>query len=302
MCSTFLKNIYSKIEWYFLMTLTRISPYWSTKYRWYKSCGKNLNLGHPITFNEKLLWLNLYWKDPIKRRCGDKYTVRQYVKECGCPEILNELYGIWNCPEEIEWDKLPEEFVLKTTHDNGGRLGENTIICTNKKNFDKNKAIIGLKNSLKRSEWLIHNALHYKGLRGKIICEKLIKTPSGKLPEDYKFYCFHGIPKFCMVCDERTSKHHSAYFMDLNWEKHPFRIDDKPSIPVKPMNFEKMVHYAEILAKGIPFVRIDFYDSNGNIIFGEMTFHPNGNINPYINELAQRELGNLININLIRHT
>jgi hypothetical protein len=301
MCSVLLKKLYSKIEWHFLMTLTRISPYWSTKYRWYKYCGKNLDLKHPITFNEKLLWLNLYWKDPIKRKCGDKYTVRQYVKECGCPELLNELYGIWDSPEEIEWDKLPDAFVLKTTHDNGGRLGENTIICTDKKNFDKNKAIIGLKKSLKRSEWLIHNALHYKGLKGRIICEKLIKTSSDELPVDYKFFCFHGIPKFCQVCVERKSgvRYH---YMDLNWEKQPFMKDELPSIPTKPINFEKMVHYAEILAKGIPFVRIDFYDLNGNIIFGEMTFHPNGNINPHTNELAQNKLGEMLDLNLAKPT
>ncbi len=302
MYSNFFKKLYSKIEWHFLMNLTRISPYWSTKYRWYKFCGKNLNLKHPTTFNEKLLWLNLYWRDPIKRRCGDKYTVRQYVKECGCPEILNELYGIWNCPEEIEWDKLPDEFVLKTTHDNGGRLGENTIICTNKKNFDKDKAIIGLRKSLKRSEWLIHNALHYKGLKGRIICEKLIKSQSDDLPIDYKFFCFHGVPKSCMVCEERKSGHPLFLWMDLNWKSQPFEKKGKPYIPVKPASFEKMIYYAKMLSKNIPFVRIDLYDLNGNVIFGEMTFHPFGNIVPYHyhNEYAQKTLGEMLDLNLVK--
>ena len=302
MYSSFLKKLYSKIEWHFLMVLTRISPYWSTKYRWYKYCGKNLNLKHPTTFNEKLLWLNLYWNDPIKRKCSDKYIVRQYVEECGCPEILNKLYGIWNSPEKIEWDKLPEEFVLKTTHDNGGRLGENIVICRSKKNFDKNKAIIGLKKSLKRSEWLIHNALQYKGLKGKIICEKLIKSQDGDLPIDYKFFCFHGVPKSCMVCEDRKSGHPLYLHMDLDWKSQPFEKKEKSSIPVKPASFEKMIYYAKMLSKNIPFVRIDLYDLNGNVIFGEMTFHPFGNIVPvcYHNEFAQKMLGEMLDLNLVK--
>lgn len=286
-----IRNFYNKAYKRYVALLVKTSPVLASKYLYKKTTGKKLNLKEPKAFNEKLQWLKLYWQHPLVAKCGDKYEMRQYVKDCGCEEVLNELYGVYEDATEIDWEVLPQKFVLKVTNGCGFN-----IICDDKSKLDKTKAINQLNEWLKTDYSLYAAELHYAKMKPRIICERYIETNAGFLPNDYKIYCFNGKPKLVLVVTERDNDP-KLFFLDLNWCKLDIgKKDTKGDLPNKPDCFNDMLEYAEKLAKPFPFVRVDFYDFNGIPILGEMTFTPAGCMAMNFNEYGLEMLGDMLQL------
>ena len=253
--------------------LAPVSPVWCSKYLYQKAFGRPLDLDNPVTLNEKLMWLklNVYGDDDLVTRCADKYAVREYVEAAGCGEILNDLYGVWETPEQIDWEQLPEKFILKCNHG----CGYNSI-CTDKAKMDTADCKKKLKKWLSRDFWRFASELQYRKIPKRIICEKLLCE--GSAPVDYKFYCFHGEPVCVLACCEREKGWPKFYFFDCDWNFMPITKDGKKeaedfTLP-KPTQFSRMVEYARKLSRPFPFVRVDLYEAEEEVVFGELTFTP----------------------------
>lgn len=242
--------------------------YLSRKYQLY--FGQKLNLQNPQTFNEKLQWLKLYNRKPEYTMMVDKYKVREYIAQELGEEYLIPLLGVWDDPDEIDFDALPDQFVLKCNHNSG--LG--MCICKDKSKLDISKVKAELRKGLKQDYYLTGREWPYKDVPRKIIAEKYMVDDSGDL-KDYKFYCFDGAMKFVMInSDRNTDKPTRAdYFdQDFNWLDFTWGYSHAEVHPQKPDQFEKMVAITEKLSKGLPHIRVDLYDCNGQIYFGELTF------------------------------
>lgn len=242
--------------------------YLSRKYQLY--FGQKLDLQNPQTFNEKLQWLKLYNRKPEYTVMVDKYKVREYIAQELGEEYLIPLLGVWDNPDEIDFDALPNQFVLKCNHNSG--LG--ICICKDKSELDISKVKVELRKGLKQDYYLTGREWPYKDVPRKIIAEKYMEDVSGDL-KDYKFYCFNGEMKFVMInSDRNTSRPTRAdYFdRDFNWLDFTWGYSHAEVHPKKPEQFEKMVAIVEKLAKGLPHIRVDLYDCNGKIYFGELTF------------------------------
>lgn len=269
------------------MNILRNSLNWLTKHnlplslrlRYFYYFKKCLRLRNPKTLDEKIQWMKIhlygYDQDPIYTQCADKYRVRDYVKSCGCSEILNELIAVYDTPEEIEWGKLPQKFALKWNFGNGYN-----IICHNKSSLNIPQTKDKLKIWGKEEPWLKTGEVQYKHAEKKIIVEKFIEPERGLLPVDYKVFCFHGEPFILFTCEERDSGTPKFYFFDKKWNLIRINPDGQNapanfSLP-KPKHLNSIFHYAEILSQRFPFVRVDFYDTPQRLYFGELTFTPGG--------------------------
>lgn len=235
---------------------------------------RKLNLKNPERFTEKLQWYKLNYRNPIMLKCTNKEKVREYVKDCGLENILNECYGVYDNIEEFDLEKLPESFVLKDTLGGGGL---SVLVIDNKAEADRDKIYETVSGWLKRvntgktagREW------GYAPGKHKVIAEKLLRDDeSGELP-DYKFMCFGGKVRYVVYDCERFIDHKRAIY-DREWNYIDVETDckKKENTISKPEGFEKMREVAEILSKDFPYVRVDLYWANGNIYFGEMTFYP----------------------------
>lgn len=232
--------------------------------------GKRLRLKNPQTYSEKLQWLKLHEGDPIYTRMVDKAEAKKYVTEIIGEEYIIPTYGVWNHFDAIDFDKLPDQFVLKTTHDSGG-----VIICKDKKTLDKNAAKVKLEKSLKNDYYYTSKEWPYKNVVPRIIAEKYMEDESGELC-DYKLFCFDGKMKALFIATDRfTSGEETKFdFFDENFNHLPF-TNGHPNAtkPIKkPESFQQMKDLAEKLSQKIPHVRVDFYCTNGKIYFGELTF------------------------------
>ena len=285
-----LSHLYYLIHKKIITFLYKFFPILTSKYQYKKRTGKNLNLKQPQNFNEKLQWLKLYWQHPLVVQCTDKYEVRSYIENCGCKEILNQLYGVYENTSEINWDSLPKKFVLKATHGCGFN-----IICDDKKKFDKEDVFKNLDEWLHTDISIIAGELHYAKIKPRIICEKYIESASGYLPDDFKIYCFNGTAKLILVCSDRSGNL-KLNFLNLNWEKLNIgsELFNKGEIPKKPKCLQDLIKYSEKLSKPFPFVRVDFYIFNGRPIFGELTFTPAGCMASYYNEEGLQLLGDML--------
>lgn len=265
--------------------------------------GRKLNLSNPITFNEKLQWLKLYNHRPEYTKMVDKYLVRNYITETIGEEYLIPLIGVWDDPDEIDFDKLPNQFVLKCNHNSGTGL----CVCSDKSEVNIETVKNELRKGLEQDYYTLNREWPYKGIPRKIICEKYMEdtstnrnTINGLL--DYKFYCFNGEPRFLYVgyADVRDGvKHDRMTYLDLNWHKTDFRRPDHDELtfyPAKPSNFDEMIVVATKLSEGIPFVRIDLYNINNKIYFSEMTFFPGSGFSPFSPEEAETTLGSWIEL------
>lgn len=239
-----------------------------------KIMGRELNLESPQTFNEKLQWLKLYDRDSRYTVMVDKYLVRDYIAEKLGEEYLIPLLGVWDDPDDIDFDALPEQFVLKCNHNSG--LG--MCICKDKSQLNIKKTKEALRKGLREDYYLTGREWPYKNVPRKIVCEKFMVDHGNVELSDYKIHCYNGKPRFTLVCRDRFSASGlTEDFMDENWNRLDVKRPDHPqgtSIPRRPLNYEKMFEFAEKLAKDIPFVRVDFYEINGKIYFGELTFYP----------------------------
>ena len=240
--------------------------------------NKKLDLENPQGYNEKLFWLKLYDRRPEYTTMVDKYAVKQYVADRIGEEYVIPTLGVWNKPEDIEWEKLPVQFVLKCTHDSGG-----LVICRDKARLDTTAAIEKLRKSLKSNYWLAGREWPYKNVPRRILAEKYMEDKSvGELP-DYKFFCFDGEVKALFIGTERGTgdvkfDYYDADFNHLDLiQVHPMSGKDLP----KPQHFEKMKELAAKLSEGLPQVRVDFYNINGDIYFGELTFFHHGGVIPF---------------------
>lgn len=293
----YIAHYYRKIKYMKNSILTEISPEYTSKYLYKKKFNKELDLNDPKTYNEKLMWLKLFWKEPLKSKCADKYEVREFVKEKGEEQCLNELYGVYNNVDEIDWEKLPNKFVLKVNNTCGAN-----IICNDKEKLNKSKAKRKLKIWMKDKFYRINAEMHYKDINPKIICEKYLDTDAGFLPIDYKIYCFNGVCKAIMICTDRESGSPQFMFCDLDGYILPFSLESKESIKRGitklnlPESIKEMCEIANKLSMNLPFVRIDFYDYNGKAIFGEMTFTPSACLDKDITEEGEEVMGGWINL------
>ena len=234
--------------------------------------GKKLDLEHPIEFNEKVQWLKVYYKPKILNQLVDKYHVRTFVKERIGAEYLNDLLQVASTAREIDFDQLPNQFVVKGVH------GCNfNLIVSNKEKVNKTKARLLFRKWLSKNQYY-RGGLEwaYKDVKPLLIVEKFLEEPNKEVLDDYKFYCFDGIPTLVQVDVDRGIDHKGFYY-DMEWNKLPFtkgvkRLHD--SDLAKPEKLDEMIRLARKLAKGFPFVRVDFYYVNNRVIFGEMTFYP----------------------------
>ncbi|MDE6155565.1 MAG: glycosyl transferase [Eubacterium sp.] len=232
--------------------------------------GKKLNLNNPITYNEKLQWLKLYDRKSEYTKMVDKYEVKKYVSDIIGDEHIIPTLGVWDNADDINFDALPNEFVLKCTHDSGG-----IVICNDKSQLDIQNTKTILNHFLNRNFYSLHREWPYKNVKPRIIAEKYMVDESGYELKDYKFFCFDGKVNAMFIATDRNEKTETCFdFFDRDFNHMPV-INGHPNTKktlIKPQGFEKMIELAEKLSIGIPQVRIDFYDINGKVYFGEMTF------------------------------
>lgn len=262
--------------------------------KFYAKMGYCLNLQSPKTFNEKLQWLKLHDRNPLYTVMVDKYKVRDYIKNKIGTEYLVPLLGVWDNVEDIDFDKLPNQFVLKCNHNSG--LG--MCICKDKSKLTKRKIKAIGKNlmiGLHQDYYLTGREWPYKNVSRKIICEKFLQDESGQL-RDYKFYCFNGIPKIMMINSDRgIGKTKADYFdMNYNWLDLKWGYEHASVKPSKPNNFEKMKDLATILSQNITELRVDFYEVKDRIYFGELTFFGGSGFDRIEPKKWDEQLGNWI--------
>ena len=235
--------------------------------------GRKLNLSNPRRFTEKLQWYKMYYRNPIMHTCCDKYLVRDYVKSKGLEDILVKLYNRYNSIADVEWDKLPEQFVIKTTNGGGGL---HVVVCNDKSqlNIEDLQSKLYCKKKVSRTggrEWA------YYGLGPGVVVEELLineDRPEAGI-NDYKIFCYDGKPKYIIVDVDRYIGH-KRNFYDVEWNDLKITSDCPAADREinKPDNLEELLRVAKILSDGFPFVRVDLYSVHGKVYFGELTFYP----------------------------
>lgn len=254
--------------------------------------GYSLDLKNPKTFCEKLQWLKLYDRKPEYARMVDKYEVKKYVADKIGNEYIIPTLGVWDAPEDIEWEELPNQFVLKTTHGGGGN---GVIVCKDKTKLDIKAVCKQLHKSLSSDLYKTFREWPYKNVSKRIIAESFLASPSGEL-EDYKFFCFDGEPKFLYISD---STNHELVFLNTDWTEAEFgRSDYKPltNIPPKPDNLDEMLDIARKLSNGKAHVRVDLYNVNKHIYFGELTFYTGAGFIPFTPKEYDKVLGEMLKL------
>lgn len=283
----------------YLKILSLLSPKLHAHILFFLFFKKNLYLSKDKinTLNEKIQWLkfNEYHKD-IYVKCADKYLVRNYLLEKNCAEILNPLLGVYNKFEDIDFEELPSKFVLKCNHGAGFN-----IVVEDKKILDLSKVKLNLDRWMATDFSLNLAEPHYKKIPRKIICEDFLVNECGQFPDDYKFYCFNGVPQYVMLCQGRKNNTTKFYYFDMEWNLVPLSIDsieaiDKEVTIEKPAGFDDMKQYAIRLAQDFKFVRIDFYLVHGKVIFGELTFTPSAGLDRDRLVATDIKLGSLLKL------
>lgn len=254
--------------------------------------GYPLRWKDPQTFNEKIQWLKLHYRDPLITKCSDKHAVRDYVEETIGKKYLIDLVGAWDKVADIDFSALPKKFVLKANNGSGTNL-----ICHDKSKLDLSEIKEKLENWLKpeASHYFFSFEWGYKDVKPKIICEKLIENRTGLT--DYKFFCFNGKPRLLSVGSDRQSGLKLDFF-DLDWNRLPFsrHFQNSPKLPKQPKHFDEMIRLARKLSAPFPFVRVDFYEAKGGVMFGELTFYPGAGLTAFDPVEADYQLGNLLDL------
>lgn len=255
--------------------------------------GEILNLHNPKSFNEKIQWLKLNDRKEYYSKLVDKYLSKQIIGKVIGDEYIIPTIGVWDKVEDIKFEKLPEKFVLKCTHDSGG-----VIVCKDKgKIIDKNIRK-KLKKYFRRKYYYIHREWPYKNIKPRIIAEVLLENSDNSELKDYKIMCFNGKAKLILVCDDRASSEGVKMdFYDENWTKLQIKRPNHPNIKnecTKPVNLEKMIEIAEKLSKNFKFIRVDFYEVNNKLYFGEITFYPTAGLEKFSPETWDYVLGEWI--------
>lgn len=261
--------------------------------------GYSLNLKNPRSFNEKLQWIKLYDRRPLMTQMVDKYEAKFYVREKVGEEYVVENYGIWESFDEIDFNKLPNQFVLKSTHDQGG-----VVICKDKSNWDIDAARKKLEKHLKIKHYYLTREWPYKNVKPRILAEKfLINTLTNENFRDYKFYCFNGEPKLMYISQKNAQGKLMLdyYDMDFNWQemRRPY-INNSQTPNEKPKHFELMKQLSRKLSEGFPHIRVDFYEINNKLYVGELTFFQGGGLMPFIPQKWDYILGEWIDLEKLK--
>ena len=266
------------------------APFQYDAIRYYRITGKKLDWKRPGNLSEKLLWLNRYHCTPLKVQCADKYRMKQYVADCGLDEINVPLIGVWDRVEDIKWDDLPNQFVLKTNHGCG-----TNIICKDKNKLDIEDAKQKLTDWLKIDFGKLYNEQHYKYIKRCVFAEQYLSALD-LFQTDYKIQVINGEPYCILICADRDKNGHAQLFSyDLQWNRVSLLNGEEETLDRqfdKPKNLSKMLDYARILSKPFPYVRVDFYEVDGKLYIGELTFTPYGNIMTYYKEEVLEYMGN----------
>lgn len=242
--------------------------------------GKHLHLHNPKRFNEKIQWIKLYYRRNIMTQLADKYAVREWIKDTIGEEYLIPLLGVYDSFDEIDFDKLPNEFVLKCNHD-----CDSVIIVKDKSTLDLNAARDKINYCLSRNYYYFAQEWVYKNIPPKIVIEKLLENDSNNRLNDYKFFCFNGEPRLMYVNLRDMNTKNGSFpinYYDMEFSLLPISQTQHPNVNAsvnKPIHFEKMKDLAKTLSQDFPFVRVDFYEVNNRVYFGEMTFYPTGGFN-----------------------
>ena len=257
--------------------------------------GKKINLKNPQTFNEKLNWLKLHDRKDIYTTMVDKLEAKQYVAKLIGNNYIIPTIGVWDKFEDIDFEGLPDKFVLKCTHDSGG-----LAICRDKKTFNKEAARAKINKSLKHNFYYSTREWPYKNVKPRIIAEEYLENIKDKGLIDYKFFCFNGIPKFIYI-SEGLENHATASisFLDMDFKRTNFKRKDYKeyeNLPDKPKNFEKMKELAMVLSQNVAFLRVDFYEVNDKIFFSELTFYPCSGFIPLEPEEYDLIIGNMLEL------
>ena len=257
--------------------------------------GCSLSLANPKTFSEKLQWLKLYNRNPLYTTLVDKYAVKKWVADKIGEDHVVPTLGVWNNACEIDFDKLPNQFVLKTTNGGGGDV----VICKDKLKLDKEYVVKHLNQGLKKNIYNKHREWPYKNVPPRIIAEKYMEDESGAL-RDYKFFCFNGTPKIFLLYNDRyNDKKMTIDFFDEkgNWLDltHP-EFGRSEASPALPICFDELLLLAKELSQKIPFVRTDFYVVENKIFFGELTFYPTSGFAPYSPHRWEERMGDLLKL------
>lgn len=275
--------------------IIKISDQKYIEYKYYIHIKKKINIDNPETFNQKLQWLKLYDRNPRYTEMVDKYEAKKYVKKVIGEEYIIPTIGIYDNFDDINFDKLPHQFVMKCTHNSGG-----LIICKDKKKLDWSNAKKKINNSLKKNYFYSSREWPYKNVKPRIIIEKYLDDGKNSQLNDYKIMCFNGKAKCSFVCSERDNKDLglAVTFFDLDWNRMPFerhyRSSDK--VILKPKNYNKMIELSEKLSENIPFVRVDWYEVNGKLYFGELTFFPGAGFEEFTPEEWDYKIGDMLEL------
>ncbi|MBQ8320985.1 MAG: glycosyl transferase [Clostridia bacterium] len=268
-------------------------PFLKLKYR--VAMKKKLNLKNPVTYNEKLQWLKLHDRKPIYTEMVDKYEAKRYVAERIGEEYIIKTLGVWDHFDDIDFDKLPDRFVLKCTHDSGG-----LVIVKDKNNLDKAAAKEKIEKCLKRNFYYAGREWPYKNVKPRVLAEEYMEDSKTEELRDYKFFAFNGKVKALFIASERQKENEETKFdfFDAEYNHLPVR-NGHPNAevpPEKPENFEKMKKLAEKLSEGIPHLRVDFYEVDGKIYFGELTFSHWSGMVPFEPEEWDKTFGDWIEL------
>lgn len=286
-------SIIRKLQYWHMLDCLSDTLYLKAVY-WMKT-GKKLNLNHPVSFNEKLQWLKIYDRKDIYTTMVDKYEVKKYVAEILGDRYIVPTLGVWDKFDDIDFNGLPEKFVLKCTHDSGG-----LVVCRDKNKLDFDVVRKKLETSLENNYYIYGREWPYKNVKPRIIAEQFLDDGHGSGLFDYKFYCFNGEPRYLYV-STGLENHETAQisFLTLDWTFAEFRRSDfKPfeQLPEKPSKFDEMIKVARELSSGTKFLRVDLYEVNGNVYFSELTFSPCSGMMPFSDEKYNIMLGNMIDL------
>lgn len=260
------------------------------KLRYCLIMGEKLNLSTPVTFNEKLNWLKINYRNPLYSTLVDKSKAKDYVEHIIGREFIIPTYGIWNQFDDIDFTTLPKKFVLKSTNGGGG---SGVILCKDKGKLDISYAKRTIEKSMRKYDKIQREWVYYDIIPG-IIAEELLEDSSGGDIKDYKFFCFNGVVKIFKIDFDRYSGHGANYYDSygnlLKFGEKLCPPDYSKEIKI-PQNLRKMIDIAEKLSKNIPFVRVDLYNVNNRIYFGEMTFFPSGGMGAFSPKVWDSKIG-----------
>ncbi len=268
----------------------------SLKIQYWIKMGRRLNLKNPKRFTEKLQWLKLYDRKPEYTKMVDKITAKDYVANIIGGQYIIPTLGTWHHFDEIDFSTLPEKFVLKTNHGGGGSA---VIICKDKSKFNKARAKGILEHSLKHSVYPNLREWPYKNVKPMILAEQLLESKGSTGINDYKFYCFNGVPKVLMVASNRFTTHNFNYF-DMDFNPLPLRsVDGDPidcALIEKPTAFEEMKTVVRKLSKDLAHIRVDMYEISGKVYFGELTFYDSSGFDNLNSDSVDLEWGSWITL------